>query len=623
VLRFQRRRPSNTRQALSAQERRFALGTRTLADLLAPAAVEVARDHVRLEYQYARVLVVVGYPRTVVPGWLTPLLEFEHPIEVSFHVHPLETSSVVKLLSHKLVQLQSSRLVDLRSGRLADPEREVAFEDAERLRDALQRGEERVFSVSLYVLLRAASQRILDDLTRRVETTLDGMLAHSRVAILEQERALRACLPAASDELLAYRNLDTSSLATTFPFTSSSLSMERGVLYGVATRSQSPVIVDPFDASLENANMAVFAMAGAGKSYFVKLMALRNLLAGVDFLVIDPENEYGGVCTAADGQFIRLASTSAHHLNPFDLPPDASAAAEGVDALAEQVTAIVGLLNVMLSERGSSLTSFERSIIDRAAYDAYAAVGITSDPATHARPAPLLADLQTALQAFDNEVAAGLAARLRRYVNGSLAGGLFAGPTNVALNRRLVVFNIQMLEEELRPVAMHLIANFVWNRVRRDRRPRLLVIDEAWSLLRYTEGGDFVSGMARRARKYYLGLVTITQDVADFVRSEHGRAVLVNAAAKLLLKQDATTIDAVAAAFQLTSEERQYLLGANKGEGLLFARGARLPLTIEASPAEHRLATTAPRELAEMAELAVRAQHQVQSRNGVVHAHRD
>jgi conjugal transfer ATP-binding protein TraC len=623
VLRFQRRRPSNTPQALSAQERRFALGTRTLADLLAPAAVEVARDHVRLEYQYARVLVVVGYPRTVVPGWLTPLLEFEHPIEVSFHVHPLETSSVVKLLSHKLVQLQSSRLVDLRSGRLADPEREVAFEDAERLRDALQRGEERVFSVSLYVLLRAASQRILDDLTRRVETTLDGMLAHSRVAILEQERALRACLPAASDELLAYRNLDTSSLATTFPFTSSSLSMERGVLYGVATRSQSPVIVDPFDASLENANMAVFAMAGAGKSYFVKLMALRNLLAGVDFLVIDPENEYGGVCTAADGQFIRLASTSAHHLNPFDLPPDASAAAEGVDALAEQVTAIVGLLNVMLSERGSSLTSFERSIIDRAAYDAYAAVGITSDPATHARPAPLLADLQTALQAFDNEVAAGVAARLRRYVNGSLAGGLFAGPTNVALNRRLVVFNIQMLEEELRPVAMHLIANFVWNRVRRDRRPRLLVIDEAWSLLRYTEGGDFVSGMARRARKYYLGLVTITQDVADFVRSEHGRAVLVNAAAKLLLKQDATTIDAVAAAFQLTSEERQYLLGANKGEGLLFARGARLPLTIEASPAEHRLATTAPRELAEMAELAVRAQHQVQSRNGVVHAHRD
>src|SRR5690348_1207055 len=234
VLRLQRRRPTTEVLPLSSDERRFALGQRSLADLIAPAAVEVARDHLRLEYQYARVLVVIGYPRSVVPGWLEPLLEFEHAIEVSLHVQPLETASIVKLLSHKLVQLQSSRLVDVRSGRLADPEREVAFEDAERLRDALQRGEERVFSVSLYVLLRGGSQRALDDLTRRVETTLDGMLAHSRVAMLEQERGFRACLPIGRDDLLTYRNLDTSSLATTFPFTSSSVSMERGVLYGVA-----------------------------------------------------------------------------------------------------------------------------------------------------------------------------------------------------------------------------------------------------------------------------------------------------------------------------------------------------------------------------------------------------
>jgi len=602
MLRLQRRRENQSVQKLSSEERRFALGTRSLADLLAPAAVEVARDHLRLEYQYARVLVFVGYPRTVAPGWLSPLLEFEHPIEVSLHVHPQETAGIVKLLSHKLVQLQSSRMVDVRGGRLADPEREVAFEDAERLRDALQRGEQRVFSVSLYVLLRAASQRALDDLTRRVETTLDGMLAHSRVAILEQERAFRACLPTASDELLAYRNLDTSSLATTFPFTSSSLSMERGVLYGVATRSQSPVIVDPFDASLENANLAVFAMAGAGKSYFVKLMALRNLLCGVDFLVVDPEDEYGAVCQAADGQYVRLASTSAHHLNPFDLPPPGASNVDGADVLAEQVTAVLGLLGVMLAEPGAGLTTYERGVLDRAVYQTYARLGISADPTTHLRPPPLLRDLQSVLEeTSNNDVVAGLAARLRRYVSGSLAGGLFAGPTNVALNRRLVVFNIQMLEEELRPLAMHLIANFVWNRVRRERRPRLLVIDEAWSLLRYPEGGAFISGMARRARKYYLGLVTITQDAADFLRSDHGRAVLVNAAMKLLLKQDSTTVDAVAEAFELTPEERQYLLGANKGEGLLFARCGRLPLSIEASPAEHRLVTTAPRELAELA----------------------
>jgi type IV secretory pathway VirB4 component len=616
-LRFQKRRKAHGAQPLTSEERRFARGTRTLADLLAPAAVEVARNHVRLEYQYARVLAVVGYPRTVAAGWLTPLFEFEHPIEISVHVHPLETASIVKLLSHKLVQLQSSRLVEVRGGRLADPEREVAFEDAERLRDALQRGEQRVFSVSLYVLLRAGSPRALDDLTRRIETTLDGMLAHSRVAILEQERAFRACLPTGRDELLAYRNLDTTSLATTFPFRSGSLAMERGVLYGVATRSQTPVIIDPFDASLENANLAVFAMAGAGKSYFVKLMALRNLLAGVDFLVVDPEDEYGQVCQAAEGQYVRLASSSAHHLNPFDLPPAGTAAADGVDVLAEQVMAVLGLLEVMLAESGRTLTAYERATLDRAVYQAYADQGITADPATHGRAVPLMRDLHAVLETIATDVAAGLAARLRRYVSGSLAGGLFAGPTNVELNRRLVVFNLQSLEEELRPLAMHLIANFVWNRVRRERRPRLLVIDEAWSLLRYPEGGAFISGMARRARKYYLGVVTITQDAADFLRSDHGRAVLVNAAMKLLLKQDATTVDAVADAFQLTPEERQYLLGAGKGEGLLFARGSRLAVTIEASQAEHRLATTAPRELAERAAQAKQA-----APNGVAHAHR-
>src|SRR5258707_3272567 len=371
VLRLQRRRAAGSPPPLSTQERRFALGTRTLADLLAPAAVEIARDHVRLEYQYARVLVVIGYPRSVVPGWLAPLLEFEHPIEVSLHVHPLETASIVKLLSHKLVQLQSSRLVDMRTGRLADPEREVAFEDAERLRDALQRGEQRVFSVSLYVLLRAGSPRALDDLTRRIETTLDGMLAHSRVAILEQERAFRACLPTGRDELLAYRNLDTTTLATTFPFRSGSLSMERGVLYGVATRSQTPVIIDPFDASLENANLAVFAMAGAGESYFLKLLALRNLLAGVDFLVVDPEDEYGQVCQAAEGQYVRLASSSAHHLNPFDLPPPGTAATDGVDVLAEQVMAVLGLLDVMLAEPGTTLNANERVTLDRAVFESY------------------------------------------------------------------------------------------------------------------------------------------------------------------------------------------------------------------------------------------------------------
>ena len=343
--------------------------------------------------------------------------------------------------------------------------------------------------------------------------------------------------------------------------------------------------------------------------------------------MVDPEDEYGAVCQAADGQYVRLASTSAHHLNPFDLPASGSPDIDGTDVLAEQVTAVLGLLGVMLADPG------DRAQHLRARGARSGRVSDLCQARYHRRsrhasaPPPLLRDLQAVLEeTANNDVAAGLAARLRRYVSGSLAGGLFAGPTNVALNRRLVVFNIQMLEDELRPLAMHLIANFVWNRVRRERRPRLLVIDEAWSLLRYPEGGAFISGMARRARKYYLGLVTITQDAADFLRSDHGRAVLVNAAMKLLLKQDSTTVDAVADAFELTPEERQYLLGANKGEGLLFARGGRLALTIEASPAEHRLATTAPRELAEMAARAASTTTTNGAtgslRNGATHARR-
>ncbi|MCL5107366.1 MAG: ATP-binding protein [Chloroflexi bacterium] len=572
-------------------------GARSLADLVAPAAVEVARDHLRLDHQFVRTLVVTGYPRSVSPGWLEPLIDFEAPLEISAHMYPLPSHDIVRALTHKMVQLQSSRLLDARGGRLADPEREVAYEDAERLRDLLQRGEEKVFAVSLYVLLRAGSLAALNDLTRRVEATLGGILAHSRVAIFEQDGGLRSCLPLGQDQLQVYRNLDTTSLATTFPFSSSTLSMERGVLYGVGQHSHAPIIFDPFDPSLENANLVVFAKSGAGKSYFTKVMALRNLLLGVDFLVIDPEDEYRALCEAVGGQYVRLASSSGQRLNPFDLPPGDSADVETRDPLREQTAALIGLLDLMLAEPRRGLGTQERGALDQALQQTYREAGITPDPTTHSRPAPVLADLQRVLAAGRGEIAASLALRLRRYVDGSLSG-LFAGQTNVALGRRLVVFNVQSLEAELRPIGVHLIASFVWNQVRRSHRPRLLVVDEAWTLMQHAEGAAFLAGMARRARKYYLGLVTITQDVADFLGAAHGRTVLVNAALKLLMKQDSTTIEDVTAAFNLTAEERQFLLGASKGEGLFFARGSRVVLKVEASPLEHRLATTAPQDLA-------------------------
>ncbi|MBI4496698.1 MAG: ATP-binding protein, partial [Chloroflexi bacterium] len=361
--------------------------------------------------------------------------------------------------------------------------------------------------------------------------------------------------------------------------------------------NHSPVLVDPFDESLENANTVIFAKSGAGKSFFTKLMALRNLLVGVDFLVIDPEDEYRTLCAAVGGQYVRLASSSAQHINPFDLPP-ADTSEEGRDPLSEQVAALQGLLELMLAEPGRRLSAHEGAVLDQALYQTYARAGITGDPASHSQPTPVLADLYTVLRECPGDVAADLATRLRRYVEGSLAG-LFSAPTNVALDRRMVVFNLQALERELRPLGIHLITSFVWNQVRRSRRPRLLIIDEAWTLVQYPEGGEFLAGMARRARKYFLGLVTITQDVADFLGSEHGRTVLTNASLKFLMKQDSSTIDPVVAAFQLSPEERQFLLAAGKGEGLFFARSSHVALRVEASAAEHRLATTAPRELAE------------------------
>jgi conjugal transfer ATP-binding protein TraC len=573
---------------LSDDERLLTLGTRRLADLVAPSSYEIRTDHLRLDGQYVRALAVTAYPRLVTPGWLSILAESDLPIELSVHVRSLASADMVRALSLQVARLQSSRLAQLRGERIADPEREIALEDAERLRERLQRGEERLFAVSLYLLLRAKSRRELDEFTRRAEQQLDALLAHSRRALWEQDRGFLSCLPEAVDALLVPRNLDTSAVAATLPFVGPSLAMESGMLYGVATHKQAPVILDPFDQSLDNANLVVVAPAGSGKSFSSKLLALRQLVNGTHCIAVDPEDEYRAVAEAVGGQVIRLAASSSHRLNPFDLPaPTATGGAwrtvqDEEDPLAERVTALLGLLEVMLCSgsgttgTASSLDAHERAVLDRALYRTYAQLGITADPATHDRPAPLLSDLHDTLADAPGEIAASLRVRLERYVDGSLSTGLFAGPTNVALDRAFVVFQIRDLAEELRPLAIHLIAGWVWNRVRSERRPRLLIIDEAWSLLRYPEGGAFLAAMARRARKYYLGLVTIAQKVADFADGGHGDTILANAAMVLLLKQKAETIDTATTRFRLTPEERQLLPGADKGEGLLFVRGSRI-----------------------------------------------
>ncbi|MCZ7576342.1 MAG: ATP-binding protein [Dehalococcoidia bacterium] len=591
-LPLQRRR--NHRERL-ADDLRFERGMRSAIDHLAPAAIEATRSHLVIDGRHVRVLGLADYPRYVHPNWLGRLIDFDEPLDLSIHIDPLDSATTVRRLTHKLVELQSSRLLDARSGKIASAEREVAYEDVERLRDALQRGEERVFSVSMYLCLRSASAGTLDELHSRVETALGGMMASARAALFEMLPGFLSSLPAGRDYLGRYRNLDATSTATMIPFTSSHLSADAGILYGISVHNNSLVIADPFSRELENANKVVFAKSGAGKSYACKVEALRSLMRGVEYYIIDPEDEYGRICEAVGGQYVRLSGSSAHHINPFDLAEGANRDGETRDALTERLLALQGLLGLMLADRGVSLTQRERGALDRALLETYRRMGITRDPATHDRPPPILRDLYEVLREEDP---LGLADRLERFVDGSL-GEVFSSPTSVELDRPFVVFNLRDLEVELRPLGVYLIADHIWREVRRSRKPRMLLIDEAWSLIQHEEGARFLASMARQARKHYLGLTTVTQDVEDFLATTEGHTILANSSAQLLMRQDSSTIDAVTNTFRLSAGEREFLLSCRKGEGLLFVSGNHIALRIEASPVEHELATTDPAELAE------------------------
>ncbi len=573
---------------------RFAPGERSTADVVAPAALEERRDHLALDGELSRVLALHDYPRHVSPDWLGRLVDSDGPLDLSLHLEPLDSGEAISHLTHRLVALQSSRLLDARGGRIAPAEREVAYEDAARLRDALERGDERVFSTSLYLRLRGRSRRELERATERARATLTGMMAGARPALYEMLPGLLSCLPAGQDHLGRRRNLDTSSVATMIPFSSSQLTVERGLLYGENAHNGSLVIFDPFAADQENANKVVFAKSGAGKSFACKVEALRALLLGIEYYVIDPEGEYGRICEAVGGQTVHLSGSSPHAINPLDLPARA-AGDEAGDALAARVLALGGLLGLMLQEPGSRLGRAERGVLDAALYECYRRAGITADPATHGRPAPLLRDLLLVLR--ERGEPHGLAERLARYAEGSL-GRLFSEPTTASLDRPFVVFNVEGLEEELRPLATYLIADHIWERVRGDPRPRVLLVDEAWSLMRHPEGARFLAELARRARKRWLGLTTVTQDVGDFLGSTEGHTVLANSSVQLLMRQDSSTIGVVEETFGLSEGERAFLLAARRGEGLFLARGNHIALRVEASPYEHALATTDPAELA-------------------------
>jgi len=577
----------------------FTAGTRTLADLVAPGMVAVTPRHLEIDGQFLQTLYITGLPRSVRVGWLSPLLDHDDAIELSIHLTPLETGHIIRHLERQQLALVSTQALAERHGQLSGmAQRSTAAGDVATTINALQQGTEKIFSVGMYLTVRATSPEVLDAAMARIMGAIDGMLAHARVAVLQQDIGFRSVLPQGKDHLQVRRNLTTTGAATLFPFTSGTVSMERGLLYGITPTSQSMVLIDPFDDSLDNANMAIFASSGAGKSYFLKLLAMRALLHDQHVWLIDRDlQEYRPLCDAYQGQRVVLSPGSPDRLNPFDLPRGSRHGSD--DPLAEAVAALTSWIAVMVCRPGEALSPEEAAVLDQALYATYQEMGITEDATTHARPVPTLHMLADELLAGDG-VTRSLAQRLLPYVSGSFAS-LFSSQTTVRLDSRLTVFDVSALEESVRPLATHLINVCLWSQARADPRPRLLIVDEAWHMLKYPAGAAFLERVARGARKHWLGLVTATQDVQDVLGSQAGHAILTNSATKLLLKQDTTTITPVVQAFDLSRHERHMLLSTGTGSGLLFCRGSHIPLTIVASEDEHRVATSRPAERQQIA----------------------
>ena len=571
-------------------EQAFITGITTLRDLIAPSSLEIHSSHFRLGTKYGQTLYVYGYPRQVYTGWLSPFINIDEVLDISMFIYPVDTQVIMDNLRKKVTQLEASMSINMEKGLTRDPALEAAIQDAEELRDQLQVGAERFFRFGLYVTLYADSLDELSQVRNKIETMFGQQMIFSKVASSQQEQGLNSTVPQLADQLQIRRNMNTGAISTSFPFTSADLTQESGVLYGINMHNNGLVIFDRF--TLENANMVVFAKSGAGKSFTVKLEALRTMMMGSDIIIIDPENEYEKLSEAVGGSYIRLSLNSDTRINPFDLPRVVDSD-EADDALRANLVTLHGLFRLMLGGTSSvGLSPSEEADLDQALIDTYARAGITSDPLTHNSTPPTIINL------YDTLVHMGgtgpqLAQRLRKYTTGTFAG-IFSQQSNVDINNQMVVFNIRDLEDELRPVAMYIVLSHIWNVVRTDQRKRMLIVDEAWQLMRYDDSANFLFSLAKRARKYYLGLTTVTQDVEDFMGSKMGRAIVANSSMQLLLKQSSSAVDVLSDVFKLTEEERKRLANFPVGQGLFFAGQNHVHVQIIASEDEQALITTNP-----------------------------
>jgi type IV secretory pathway virB4 protein-like protein len=577
-------------------EAAFLKGVNTLRDLIAPSSLEFHTDHFRLGTKYGRTLYVYGYPRQIYTGWLSNIINMDEVLDVSMFLYPVDTQIVMENLKKKVTQLEASMSINQEKGRTRDPGLESALMDAEELRDELQTGSQKFFRYGLYITLYANS---LDDLTfiqNKVETLFGQQLVFSKVASSQQEQGLNSTVPQLMDQLQIRRNMNTGAISTSFPFTSADLTQEKGILYGINMHNNGLVIFDRF--SLENANMVVFAKSGAGKSFTVKLEAIRSMMTGSEVIIIDPENEYQKLSNAVGGSYIRLSLSSDVRINPFDLPKVVDTE-DAADALRANLVTLHGLLRLMLggataTNTNVTLSPVEEADLDQALIDTYARVGITSDPLTHTSRPPTMSDLYDTLVHMGG-TGPSLAQRLRKFTTGTFAG-IFSQQSNIDINNSMVVFNIRDLEDELRPVATYIVMSHIWNITRSHRKKRMLIVDEAWQLMKYQDSANFLFSLAKRARKYYLGITTITQDVEDFMGSKMGRAIVANSSMQLLLKQSTSAVDVLSDVFKLTEEEKKRLSNFPVGQGLFFAGQNHVHIQVIASDTETKLVSTTPVE---------------------------
>lgn len=573
------------------EERVYRAGTVAIRDLIAPAAFRVESTFIQLGDIFLRTIFVITYPRYISVGWSTPILNLNLAVDVSMFFYPVKSEIILKQLKKKVGALEAQLSADAEKGAPRDPIRETALRDIEQLRDDLTQGIEHFFQFAFYVTVYGKDKDELDKVTEDIESIFGSKLIYTKGVLFQAEQGFTSTVPLGIDELSVAFNMNSSPIASSFPFTSSELTSDNGVLYGINRHNNSLILFDRF--SLQNANMVVFATSGAGKSYAIKLEVLRSLMLGTDIIIIDPEMEYAHLSEAVGGTYVNISLASESKVNPFDLPRPVGQQISTEDVIRSAVITMKGLLRIMFDK----LTAEEDSILDRALLETFAKKDITTQSDLSTVEPPIMQDLLDILEGMDG--ADQLVIKLRKYTEGTFAG-LFNAPTNVNMDNQLVVFSVRDLEDELRPLAIYSLINYIWNIVRSERKKRLLIIDEAWWLMQHEDSAKFIFALIKRCRKYYLGVTTITQDVNDFLRSTYGQAIVTNSALQLLLRQSPAAIDIVQKIFLLTEGEKYLLLEGAVGEGIFFAGLKHAAIKVVASYTEDQLITSDPRQLLEI-----------------------